>query len=96
MIHENLATLGLQSRAEVFTSKAATVLERTRAEIVFLDPPYEMSKEYESSLSALGQSATPLVIVQHSSRFTPQEDYGRLRRYRSIKQGDNCLSFYKR
>ncbi len=96
VIRENLATLGLQSRAEVFTSKAATVLERTRAEIAFLDPPYEMSKEYESSLSALGQSATPLVIVQHSSRFTPQEDYGRLRRYRSIKQGDNCLSFYKR
>ena len=96
VIHENLATLGLASRAEVFSSKAATVLDRTRADIAFLDPPYEMSKEYATSLNALDQSETPLVIVQHSSRFTPQEDYGRLRRYRGIKQGDNCLSFYRR
>jgi len=96
VIHENLATLGLASRAEVFSSKAATVLDRTRADIAFLDPPYEMSKEYATSLNALDQSETPLVIVQHSSRFTPQEEYGRLRRYRTIKQGDNCLSFYRR
>ena len=41
VIRENLAALGLESRAEVFTGKAATVLERVRADIAFLDPPYE-------------------------------------------------------
>jgi 16S rRNA (guanine(966)-N(2))-methyltransferase RsmD len=96
VIHENLAMLGLESRAEVFTSKAATVLGRARADIAFLDPPYEMSKEYEASMSALDRSETPLVIVQHSARFTPQEEYARLHRYRVIKQGDNVLSFYQR
>jgi len=96
VIHENLATLGLESRAEVFTSKAAVVLERLHADIAFLDPPYEMSKEYEASMSALDRSETPLVIVQHSARFTPPEECGHLRRYRAIKQGDNCLSFYQR
>jgi 16S rRNA (guanine966-N2)-methyltransferase len=96
VIRENLATLGLESRAEVFTGKAATVLERMHAGIAFLDPPYEMSKEYATSMKALDQSETPLVVVQHSSRFTPQEEYGRLRRYRAIKQGDNVLSFYQR
>jgi 16S rRNA (guanine(966)-N(2))-methyltransferase RsmD len=96
VIRENLAVLGLGSRAEVFTSKAATVLERSRADIAFLDPPYELSKEYEVSMTALDQSDTPLVIVQHSSRFAPQEAYGNLRRYREIKHGDNCLSFYER
>ena len=70
VIRENLAALGLESRAEVFTGKAATVLERVRADIAFLDPPYEMSKEYEASMAALDESETPLVIVQHSSRFT--------------------------
>ena len=95
VIHENLTTLGLESRAEVFTSKAPTVLGRARADIAFLDPPYEMSKEYETAMNALDQSGTALVVVQHSSRFTPQEEYGRLRRYRGIKQGDNCLSFYR-
>jgi 16S rRNA (guanine966-N2)-methyltransferase len=96
VIRENLAALGLQSRAEVFTSKAATVLERVHADIAFLDPPYEVSKEYEASMTALDHAETALAIVQHSSRFTPQEQYGSLRRYREIKQGDNCLSFYAR
>jgi 16S rRNA (guanine966-N2)-methyltransferase len=93
VIRENLVTLGLQNRAEVFTSKAATVLERVQADIAFLDPPYELAKEYEQTMMAL---KTALVVVQHSSRFTPQEEYGELRRYRMIKQGDNCLSFYAR
>jgi 16S rRNA (guanine966-N2)-methyltransferase len=96
VIRENLATLGLESRAEVFTSKATTVLERVRADIVFLDPPYELSTEYQTAISALDHSETPLVIAQHSSRFTPQEEYGNLQRYRVIKQGDNALSFYRK
>jgi 16S rRNA (guanine(966)-N(2))-methyltransferase RsmD len=96
VIRENLAALSLGKRAEVFTGKAATVLERVHADIAFLDPPYEVSKEYETSMAALEASATALAIVQHSSRFTAQEQYGRLRRYRAIKQGDNCLSFYRR
>ena len=96
VIHENLATLGLESRAEVFASKAAAVLERMRVDIAFLDPPYEMSKEYAAAMSALDRAETPLVIVQHSSRFTPLEEYGHLRLYRVIKQGDNSLSFYER
>jgi 16S rRNA (guanine966-N2)-methyltransferase len=86
VIRDNLAALGLAGRA---------VLERVHADIAFLDPPYEIPKEYEASMTALEASATPLVIVQHSSRFTAQEQYGRLRRYRAIKQGDNSLSFYR-
>jgi 16S rRNA (guanine966-N2)-methyltransferase len=96
VIRENLASLGLQSRAEVFTGKVATVLERLRADIAFLDPPYDLSKEYEVSIAALGQSDTPLAVVQHSSHFALDEEYGHLTRYREIKQGDNCLSFYER
>jgi 16S rRNA (guanine966-N2)-methyltransferase len=96
VIRENLTALGLQSRTEVFTSKAATVLERVRADIAFLDPPYEMSTEYEASTIALDHSEIALVVVQHSAHFSPQQQYGNLRRYREIKQGDNCLSFYER
>ncbi|MGP0071753.1 MAG: 16S rRNA (guanine(966)-N(2))-methyltransferase RsmD [Bryobacteraceae bacterium] len=96
VIRENLATLGLESRAEVFTSKAAAVLERVRADIAFLDPPYELTTEYETAMTALDHSETPQVIAQHSSHFTPREAYGNLQRYRVIKQGDNALSFYRR
>jgi 16S rRNA (guanine966-N2)-methyltransferase len=95
VIRENLATLGLAGRAEVFAGKASAVLQRAHADIAFLDPPYELAKEYDATMSALDGSGTPLAIVQHSTRFTPQEQYGQLRRYRVIKQGDNVLSFYK-
>src|SRR5437773_9929637 len=40
VIRENLRTLGVESRAEVLTGKAAWVLERLAADIVFMDPPY--------------------------------------------------------
>jgi 16S rRNA (guanine(966)-N(2))-methyltransferase RsmD len=96
VIRENLVSLGLQSRAEIFSGKAAIVLERVRADVAFLDPPYEMVKEYETSMIALEASETALAIVQHSSRFAAQEQYGGLQRYRAIRQGDNSLSFYRK
>lgn len=96
VLRENLAALGLESRAEVYTGKAVPVLERVSADIVFLDPPYESEKEYEAALTALGAAQHPLVIVQHASRQTLGEEYGSLRRYRVLRQGDNSLSFYQR
>ena len=94
VIRQNLATLGLESRAEIYTSKPAPVLERVQADIVFLDPPYEMEKELEAALGILGSHPAPLVIAQHPSRRELPESVGSLRRYRVLKQGDNSLSFY--
>ena len=54
VIRENLASLGLTGRSEVFTGKTLAVLERVDADIVFLDPPYEMEKEYKDALGLLG------------------------------------------
>ena len=95
VIRENLAMLGISNLAEVYTGKALTVLERVPGDIIFLDPPYEMEKEYEAALDILGASAKGLVIVQHSSRTALQPEYGCLRRYRTLKQGSNSLSFYR-
>ena len=90
---ENLAALGLESRAEVFVSNAVPVLERVRADIVFLDPAYELEKEYDAALTILGNSAAGLVIAQHSIRLAIKPDYGCLRMYREIRQA-TMLSFY--
>lgn len=95
VIRENLASLGLESRAEVYTGKSLPVLERETGDIVFLDPPYEMEKEYDAALSGLGVTENRLVIVQHSSRVELGAAYGRLRKYRVLKQGSNSLSFYR-
>jgi 16S rRNA (guanine966-N2)-methyltransferase len=95
VIRENLIALGLENRAEVYTGKAVVVLERTSADIVFLDPPYEKESEYEAALTALGASGNKLVIAQHASRAALNPEYGTLQRYRVLKQGDNSLSFYQ-
>jgi 16S rRNA (guanine(966)-N(2))-methyltransferase RsmD len=95
VIHDNLASLRLENRTEVYTGKCLPVLERVAADIVFLDPPYELAKEYDAALGALGATANKFVVVQHSSRIELQTEYGRLQRYRVIKQGNNSLSFYR-
>ncbi|HUA85436.1 MAG TPA: 16S rRNA (guanine(966)-N(2))-methyltransferase RsmD [Bryobacteraceae bacterium] len=95
VIRENLASLHLESRALIRQARIRAVLAEIAADIFFLDPPYRMEKEYESSLAILGEKAPALVIAQHPSRFTPGESYGRLQRVRVLKQGDNSLSFYQ-
>jgi 16S rRNA (guanine966-N2)-methyltransferase len=102
VIHENLASLGLASRAQVRHGRVRSILPQILAEagveigarIVFLDPPYAMEAEYEPVLSLLGEKAPELVIVQHEVRLKLEESYGVLKRSRVLKQGDNCLDFY--
>jgi 16S rRNA (guanine(966)-N(2))-methyltransferase RsmD len=92
-IRENLHALGIEERASVVAGKVAAAMDRQAADIVFVDPPYEMEGEYAA---ALGAASAGLVIAQHSVRFDPGDAHGGLRRVRMIKQGDNALSFYQR
>lgn len=94
VILENLASLGIEGRALIVAASAASALKNCEADIVFLDPPYTRETEYPSALGALGEKPPPMVIVQHSVRFTPAESYGLLRKNRALKQGDNALTFY--
>jgi 16S rRNA (guanine966-N2)-methyltransferase len=92
-IWENLRALGIEGRASVVAGKVVAELGRLQADIVFMDPPYEMKGEYAA---ALEQASAGLVIAQHSVRFDPGDAHGGLRRVRVLKQGDNALSFYER
>jgi 16S rRNA (guanine(966)-N(2))-methyltransferase RsmD len=94
LIRENLQSLGIETRAQVFCAKALAVLPRLKAEIVFLDPPYDLAAEYAAALELLGAAPPPLVIVQHDVRLDLREECGRLRRTRTVRQGDSVLSFY--
>jgi 16S rRNA (guanine(966)-N(2))-methyltransferase RsmD len=93
-IRDNLASLELQSRAAVLGGPVLKNLAGTGADIVFLDPPYEMDREYEAVLDLLGAAPPALVVVQHSVRRELPEQRGDLVRTRVVKQGDNALSFY--
>ena len=94
-IRENLAALKVAPRATVVTGMVLQTIAQHRAEIVFLDPPYEAAKEYESVLSLLGDAPPELLIIQHSIRMALPEEHGKLRRTRLVRQGDNELSFYE-
>jgi 16S rRNA (guanine(966)-N(2))-methyltransferase RsmD len=95
VIHQNLKSLGLDERAEVIHGKALPTLPRREAGIVFLDPPYDLTAEYDAALRALGERPPLLVIVQHPVRLPLKDEYGQLRRLRLLKQGDNALSFFE-
>ena len=94
VIRGNLQSFGIETRAQVFCAKALVVLERQSADIVFLDPPYDLAAEYAAALALLGAAPPPLTIVQHELRLELREEYGRLSRTRTVRQGDNMLSFY--
>lgn len=94
VIRENLLLLGITARAEVSTGKTVSVLQRVEGDFVFLDPPYELKREYDESLALLGTKPAGIVIAQHASRVTLNETYGRLHKYRVVKHGDNSMSFF--
>lgn len=95
VIRENLESLGLEPRATVVTGPVLLTLPRYLADIVFLDPPYGLEREYTALLDALGDIRPPLAVVQHSTHHALPDSHANMRRNRIVKQGDNALSFYE-
>ena len=93
-IRENLAALNVERRATVVTGPVLLTLPKYSADIVFLDPPYDLESEYAAVLELLSGTPPALTVVQHSIRQALAEVYGVLGRTRVVKQGDNALSFY--
>jgi 16S rRNA (guanine(966)-N(2))-methyltransferase RsmD len=90
---ENLNTLKTGTRAIAIKGRAAQLIAKYPADILFLDPPYPLENEYALCLEqAAGHK---LVIVQHASKFALRDSYGTLECYRKLKQGDNTLSFFR-
>lgn len=95
VIRDNVRSLQIDRDATIVQGRAATLVKKYRADIAFIDPPYEAAEQYADSLSALSESRCPLVIAQHASRISLEDRYGELRRTRVLRQGDNSLSFYE-
>jgi 16S rRNA (guanine966-N2)-methyltransferase len=95
LIRTNLTALKAEARSRVIHGPAALYLGGIEADIVFIDPPYPLEREYRASLDALEAKPPALVIVQHSSRFALDDVNGPLRRTRMVKQGENALSFFR-
>lgn len=95
VIRENVDALGIRERVTVLRGKAAPLLRVQKADIAFIDPPYEVVTDYRDALLALSEAQSPYAIAQHTSRLTLDEQYGDLKKHRVLKQGDNSLSFFE-
>jgi 16S rRNA (guanine(966)-N(2))-methyltransferase RsmD len=93
-IRENLASLGMERRATVVAGPVLVTLAGHAADIVFLDPPYDLEREYGAALELLAEAPPAVVVAQHSVRLAIAGAYGSLRRTRTVHQGDNALSFF--
>jgi 16S rRNA (guanine966-N2)-methyltransferase len=93
-IRENLASLQLERRGTVIKGAVQRTIGSTTASIVFIDPPYDLEKEYTAVLELLSQTPPPLTIAQHSIHMALADSYGRLQRTRLLRQSENCLSFF--
>ncbi|SRR5579862_2474572 len=105
LIKQNLQSLKIENGFRILKQDAARALktlqaEQVKADYVFLDPPYGLEAEYKNTLSALGESALlksgTIVLAEHFKKFDPGDQFGDLRRYRTLAQGDAVLSFYRK
>lgn len=104
LIEQNLQSLGIRDGYKILRDDLSGVLwrlqrEHVAADVVFLDPPYRMRQAYEETLTVLADSslvwAMSLVIAEHEKRFDPGDEFGSLRRTRTLVQGNSALSFYR-
>jgi 16S rRNA (guanine966-N2)-methyltransferase len=104
LIRKNLRKLGIETGFQVVQQDAVRALlgiekQKVLADYIFLDPPYGLSAAYEATLAAVSESALlkaeTLVIAEHAKRFDPGGEFGSLRRYRKLEQGDAALSFFR-
>jgi 16S rRNA (guanine(966)-N(2))-methyltransferase RsmD len=103
LIRKNVQGLG-STDFELLHEDTAAVLRKlqarkVKADYIFLDPPYAMTKEYMSTLETLAGSElvsdNSIVIAEHDRKFDPGERFGSLARTRKLEQGDAALSFYR-
>ena len=104
LVHKNLQSLGVNAGFEVLKQdavRASRIFEtrKVMADFVFLDPPYQMEEGYKLTLETLAKAALlkpqGVAIAEHDKRFDPGEEFGQLRRFRKLEQGDSALSFYR-
>ncbi len=104
VIRENLQSLQIEDGAELQEREVIPALrlldsQAIAADFVFIDPPYEDHGAYSQTLGLIAQSQLinghSIVIAEHDKHFDPGAEFGALKRYRELKQGDAVLSFYK-
>jgi 16S rRNA (guanine(966)-N(2))-methyltransferase RsmD len=103
LIQRNLEALGITQGAEILRGDVVASLGELAsrgepADILFFDPPYRETQEYDRILDALGASslvaAHTLLIFERQKKHALPAAYDSLTRLRSVVQGDAALDFF--
>jgi 16S rRNA (guanine966-N2)-methyltransferase len=104
LVNANLTECGIaREQMEVVSDEAASFLQRADAaqawDIAYFDPPY--TADYASVLAQFAAGAAlrrkgSVLVVEHHCEHRLNDVLGKLRRWRIIRQGQSCLSFYER
>jgi 16S rRNA (guanine(966)-N(2))-methyltransferase RsmD len=104
LIRSNLQTLEVRGGFRVLKMDLDAALRGFVAsnvvfDIAFLDPPYREEELYVRDLETFGEQhllvENGLLVLEHSRKMYLPDEVGRLRRTRSLRQGDSVLTFYK-
>jgi 16S rRNA (guanine966-N2)-methyltransferase len=104
VIRKNLKSLDIASGFKLLHEELPRAFwrmerEHVAADVVFIDPPYQMKDAYRETLRSLAESpvvwAMSIVIAEHEKKFDPGGEFGPLRRFRKLVQGSAALSFYR-
>ena len=106
LIESNTSALGIdESDVEIVNADASEYLrrhakkERRPFDVIFFDPPYDA--DYEVVLNLIAEHASQLIgedavaIVEHYKKKDLPDEFGSLKCYRALKQGDSVLRFYR-
>jgi 16S rRNA (guanine(966)-N(2))-methyltransferase RsmD len=102
LIEENLDILGVpEDQTEVVCAAAETLVGRPAMapwDCIYYDPPY--SHDHRPVIHSIGHEADGLLaddglfIAEHHVKQALPDLSGELRRWRIVKQGESCLSFF--
>lgn len=95
VIRRNLSALGVRDQARVRIARVHQVIGRIAADIYFLGPPYEATREYFLTLKALSIRPANWVIAQHGKQLELADRYASLFKTRVVRVGPNRLSMYR-
>lgn len=104
LIEENLDLLEVpENETEIVCLTAENFVGREHKEnwdIVFFDPPYD--DNYQIVIYEFGDEGGKILaedgifIAEHHAKKILPDAFGNLRRWRLLKQGETCLSFYEK
>jgi 16S rRNA (guanine966-N2)-methyltransferase len=103
LIRKNLELCGINTgycilQQDVFAAMRSLARKGFKANIIFLDPPYDWQPYSDLLKIIYGKHllAYPsCVVIEHYRKASIPESGDGYRRYRLLRQGDHCLSFYE-